>query len=203
MKSTIVLVVVAIVFFLMGCIGSNTAYAASSFEDCQPQLLVRRPPPPPPRPPQRPELPSMPRPLIAPILPPQGLSESPPNITPPLPDETPQPNIVPPLQDSPIQDYIEEAEEGQTISAGWIDTGGILLTSVIVLLSVVGIKKIRAHKNKAPKVVILEEMKQSKRPAQSKPRQPTQAQQGNLCSNCKTATIGGQLYCYKCGEKTS
>jgi len=30
-----------------------------------------------------------------------------------------------------------------------------------------------------------------------------QVEQDNLCSNCNTATIGGQLYCYKCGEKAS
>jgi len=110
---------------------------------------------------------------------------------------------MPPLQDSPIQDYIEEAEEGQTVSAGWIATGGILLTSVIVLLSVVGIKTIRAQKDKAPQVVILEEVPQVEQPVPSKPKQSTQEQQDNHCSNCKAATIGGQLYCYKCGEKTA
>jgi|GEM_PF-61961 len=34
-------------------------------------------------------------------------------------------------------------------------------------------------------------------------REQLKLRQVNLCSNCKTATIGGQLYCYKCGEKTS
>jgi hypothetical protein len=30
-----------------------------------------------------------------------------------------------------------------------------------------------------------------------------QAEQDSHCNNCKTATIGGQLYCYKCGERAS
>jgi len=28
-------------------------------------------------------------------------------------------------------------------------------------------------------------------------------QQDNLCNNCQTSTVGGQLYCYKCGGKIS
>jgi len=43
--------------------------------------------------------------------------------------------------------------------------------------------------------------------APPKAKQSSQVSQNivrdNCCSNCNTAIIGGQLYCYKCGEKTS
>jgi len=221
-KASIARSLTAMVFalLLIGCIEGNAApaFAVTSSEYYQMQRLARRGPvSPPPRPPQRPPTPPVPPPGMFEQSPPPPSVELPdrlpPSTTPPPisePDKQPPEGVM--LLDQSTDEHVEEIEnaveaeseeEGRVIS-GWIVAGGILLISLVALLSTIGIRKVRAHKDKAAKVVILEEVPQTEQPAQPEPKQSTQqAEQDNLCNNCKTATIGGQLYCYKCGEKTS